>query len=62
MWDIRLALSEYLELATREGFETRRRLLRYLRQHSEGGRLCDWLIEVDVATWHSEQDALAQAA
>jgi hypothetical protein len=51
MWDIRLALGEYLELATREGFETRRRLLRYLREHPDGQRLDDWLTEVDEVTW-----------
>ncbi len=51
MWDIRLALGEYLELVTREGFETRRQLLRYLREHPDGQRLGDWLTEVDEVTW-----------
>lgn len=51
MWDIRLALGEYLELATREGFKTRRRLLRYLREHPEVQRLNDWLVEVDEPIW-----------
>lgn len=51
MWDIRLALGEYLELAAREGFKTRRRLLRYLREHPDSQRLNDWLMEVDEATW-----------
>ena len=51
LWDVRFALNEYLELAAREGFQTRRRVLRYLRGHPDRPRLNDWLLEFDEATW-----------
>ena len=51
LWDVRLALNEYLELAARDGFQTRRRVLRYLRGHPDRPRLDDWLLEFDEVTW-----------
>jgi len=51
MWDVRLALGEYLELAGKESFETRRRLLRYLKEHPERQRFDDWLTEFLGGTW-----------
>ena len=50
-WDVRWALGEYLNLAEREGFETRRALLAYLREHPDRKRLADWLIETDEPMW-----------
>jgi hypothetical protein len=50
-WDIRRALKEYLELAEREGFKTRKRLLRYLRKHPERSRLEKWLRENGDPDW-----------
>ena len=51
LWDVRLALNEYLELAARESFQTRRRVLRYLRGHPDRPRLNSWLLKFDEATW-----------
>ncbi len=51
LWDVRPALNEYLELAAREGFQTRRRMLRYLRGHPDRPRLDDRLLEFDEETW-----------
>lgn len=51
LWDVRLALNEYLELAARDGFQTRRRVLRYLRGHPDRPRLDDWLLEFDEVIW-----------
>jgi hypothetical protein len=50
-WDVRLALGEYLQLAEQEGFETRRALLAYLREHPDRERLAAWLMETDDLAW-----------
>jgi hypothetical protein len=51
VWDVRLSLKEYLELADREGIETRRRLLKYLREHPDRQRLEEWLRDNGDADW-----------
>jgi hypothetical protein len=51
LWDVREALGEYLELAAQEGFETRRRLLAYLKDLPERGQLDDWLAEFGDDGW-----------
>jgi hypothetical protein len=51
LWDVRLGLKEYLELADREEFKTRRRLLKYLRDHPDRQRLEKWLRENGDAGW-----------
>lgn len=50
-WDVRWALGEYLQLAEREGLETRRALLTHLREHPDRDRLAAWLVETDEGTW-----------
>lgn len=50
-WDVRSALNEYLQLAAREGLETRRAMLRYLNHHPDRDRLSGWLIETDEQEW-----------
>jgi hypothetical protein len=50
-WDMRIALVQYMELAMREGFATRRALLRYLRQLEDREKLAEWLRERDRANW-----------
>jgi hypothetical protein len=47
VWDIRIALKECLELAAREGFETRRRLLKY----PDRRRLEEWLRDQGDPGW-----------
>jgi DNA-binding transcriptional ArsR family regulator len=49
--DVKDALGEYLDLASRESFETRRRLLRYLREHPERAELDEWLAEFGDRGW-----------
>jgi hypothetical protein len=51
-WDMREALTEYMELAIRGGFETRRALLRYLRRLEDREKLAEWLRERDPENWH----------
>jgi DNA-binding transcriptional ArsR family regulator len=51
LWDVREALDEYLELAAREGFETRRRLLGYLRVHPDRAQLDEWLADFGDRGW-----------
>lgn len=50
-WDMRKALVQYMELAMREGFVTRRALLRYLRQLEDREKLAGWLRERDGKNW-----------
>ena len=50
-WDIRKALVEYMDLAAREGFQTRRALLRHLRGLEDKERLAGWLRERDPDGW-----------
>lgn len=49
--DVRTALDEYLELAEKKGFETRRRLFRFLGDLPEKDGLDEWLIEFGHETW-----------
>jgi DNA-binding transcriptional ArsR family regulator len=49
--DVRAALDEYLELAEKEEFETRKRLLRHLGELPEKSELDEWLIEFGDKTW-----------
>ena len=43
--DANQALIDYVELATNEGFETRRRVLKFLDAHPRRQRLIDWLLQ-----------------
>lgn len=58
-WDARDAINRFLRLAQREGFKTRRRVLRYLTEHGERPAMERWLLEHDRATW---SPYLAQAS
>lgn len=49
--DVKEALAEYLDLAAKERFKMRRRLLRYLREHPERAQLDEWLAEFGDRGW-----------
>jgi hypothetical protein len=51
LWDVRLALNEYLELASREDLKTRKAVLRFLNCHPDRQRLEELLIEQHHANW-----------
>lgn len=51
LWDVREALIEYMELAERNNFRTRKAVLRHLRQLPDRKRLAHWLLERDPKSW-----------
>jgi DNA-binding transcriptional ArsR family regulator len=51
LFDVRLALEEYLELAREKGFETRRAVLKFLRELPEREQLDEWLAEFGDDSW-----------
>lgn len=50
-WDTREAFIQYMELATRQEFKTRRALLRYLRGLEDKKKLAEWLRERARENW-----------
>jgi hypothetical protein len=59
-WDVRSALNEYLQLAKREGLQTRRAMIRYLNRHPDRDRLSRWLIETNEDEWSGYFDGADQ--
>jgi hypothetical protein len=62
VWDIRIAVKEYLELAEREGLGSRGRLLRYLDRHHRRAELERWLRDNGDPEWIRYFEEEAEAA
>jgi hypothetical protein len=53
LWDVRDALVQYMELAERSDLQTRKALLRHLRELPDRRKLAHWLLERDPDSWQT---------